>query len=475
MGPALRVAGAMAIGLALAPPLVAQKNIPATYAITNARLVPVSGPVVEQGTIVVRDGLIAAVGANATVPADARVIDGSGLTVYPGLIDAYTSLGFATPAAAANGAAGGGRGGRGGAVATTSTAPARNSNYPTGLQPEVQAVDLLDPDPTTFEAPHAAGFTTALTAQASGIYRGASALINLRDGDANALVLKSPVTQSVGFSRGGGGFGFGGGGYPGSLMGVFAALRQELYDAIHYRDLTLAYEKNPRGMQRPEYDPSLDALLPVLARTETVVMQANSEREIIRALDLAREFNIRIAIAGGAEAYKVADRLKAEGVPVLLSTNFPERGSGGGGRGGFGGRGGASPDAPEPLEQLRARVEQPKGPNLLAQAGVMFAFEAGNNWTGFLANLRKAVKVGLPPDVALKALTIQPATLFGVADRIGSLEVGKIANLTITKGDLFDSASRVTEVFVDGDPIVIPAAAPSGSGRGGNGSNGGGQ
>jgi imidazolonepropionase-like amidohydrolase len=453
-----------------APPLAAQSRAPATYAITNARLVPVSGPVIDQGTIVIRDGLIAAIGAQVKVPADARVIDGSGLSVYPGLIDSYTSLGY--PAASSAAAGRGGAGGRGVATTTSAADGAPNSRYGVGMQPEVRAVDQLDPADDAFDAAHSAGFTTALTSNATGIYRGQSALIDLDGTDVNAMVVASPIAQHIGFSRGGGrGFG-GGGGFPSSLMGVFAQLRQELLDAQHYRDLMAAYQRNPNGMQRPDYDPSLEALQPVIAGTQPVVMFANTEREIVRALDLAEQFHLKAAIAGGAEAYKVADRLKADGVPVLLTLNFPKRPANGAARGGGGGgRGGASADQPEPLRLLRDRVMAPKGPGILAKAGVRFVFESGDDYSDALTNLRKAVTAGLSQDAALRALTIDPATLFGAADKLGTLETGKIANLTVAKGDLFDASSRVTQLFVDGQPIDVTQPA-AGTGRGGRGSAG---
>ena len=165
----LRFAGAIAAGTLLAAPLAAQRHVPDTYAITGAKIVPVSGPALEQGTIVIRDGVIAAVGANVAVPADARIIDGAGLTVYPGFIDAYSSLGQATPAGA-GAAAAAGRGGRGAAGATTAAAPsgAPNSNYPVGLQPEMQVVDALELEAGGFDAAHAAGVTAALTGAPDG-------------------------------------------------------------------------------------------------------------------------------------------------------------------------------------------------------------------------------------------------------------------------------------------------------------------
>ena len=451
-----RSAAVLGAAALVAPPLTAQRNAPSTYAITNAKLVPVSAPVIPKGTIVIRDGLIAAIGANVTVPADARVIDGTGLTVYPGLFDSYGSIGLATAAPA------GGRGGGGAAAALAAfAAPAPSTSgraasgltydQPRGVEPELRAAEQVKLDEEALDGPRSAGITTALTAPTAGVFQGQSALINLGGATAAAMIVRPNVAQHMSFGNGGRGGG-GGGGYPGSLMGVFAVMRQELIDAQRYRDLKAAYEKNPRSMQRVEFDPGLESLQPVLARTQSVMMVANTQREIERALDLAREFNFKLMIAGGSEAYILADRLKAENVPVLLSINFPRRT--------------VAPAAdadPEPLRLLRERVEMPKGPGRLAAAGVKFAFESGGmtNWSEFTTNVQRAVDAGLPADAAIKALTTTPAEFFGVADRMGSLDVGKIANLTITKGDLTEKATRVSQVFVDGRPVTIRAAAPA--------------
>lgn len=452
----VRLAGVAALGAVVAPPAAAQHPpvAPTTWAITGARIEPVSGPAISSGTIVIRDGLITAVGANVTAPADARVIDGTGLTVYPGFIDASGTLGM--PAQGGNGG-GGGQGNQ-----AQNRADAANSNYGAGMQAEIRASDLLDPAANSFTAAHAAGFTAALTSQGSGIFRGAAAVIALRDGEPRALVIREPVAQAIGFSRGrGGGFG---GGYPGSLMGVFAQLRQELLDAQHYRDLKAAYARSPRGMERPGHDPTLEALQPVIAATEPVIMDANLDREIRRALGLAKEFGLSPMISGGHEAWMVADELKAANAPVLLEIDFPRRSAGNGGAGG--GRGGAasrSDSTPESMRVLRDRVNQPKGPGRLAAAGVRFALAAGGNFPEFLANLRRAVEGGLDKDRAVRAVTIEPATIFGVADRLGTIEVGKIANLTVVSGDLFDSDGKISRVFVDGEPFEIsqPTQTPS--------------
>ena len=171
----------------------------------------------------------------------------------------------------------------------------------------------------------------------------------------------------------------------------------------------------------------------MLARTVPVVMEASTAREIERALDLAKEFNLRAIIAGGEEADEVATRLKAENVPVLLSLNFPRRPT-------------ASPDAdPEPLRVLRARVDAPKLASKLAAAGVRFAFEDGGiaTWADFLGNAGRTLENGLSADQAIRALTVSPAEILGVSDRLGTIEVGKIANLTVTwQGDLFGGRVR---------------------------------
>lgn len=442
-GATAAIAAAIAAASLAAQPAT-QRSVPQTYAITNARIVPVSSPAIEKGTIVIRDGLITAVGASVSAPGDARIIDGSGLTVYPGFIDSYTSLGIDEPGSAAGGR--GGRGAAGGAAAAAPRAAVVSTNPP-GLQPENSAVDMLKADADAFAGPQSVGFTSALTAPPTGIYMGQSALINLGDGDAASLIVKSPVTLNIGFTP------LRNGGFPNSLLGVFAALRQSLLDAQHYRDVAAAYAKNPRGMKRPDFDPSLDALQPVINRQVPVVMRADSKREIERALDLAKEFNLKVIIAGGEESPTLADRLKSENVPVLLSVDYPRKAP-------------QPADAdPEPLRVLRERVEAPKAAAALQKAGVKFAFESGNisTWTDFTTNVQRTVESGLSADEAVKALTWQAADIFGASDRLGSIEAGKIANLTITRGDIFDRAGRVSQLFIDGRPVAVRAQTANGA------------
>jgi imidazolonepropionase-like amidohydrolase len=323
-----------------------------------------------------------------------------------------------------------------------------NSANPPGLQPEILASDVIRPGGEQVEAARNAGVTAALTAPRGQIFMGQSAVINLAGDTPQAMVVRSPVALHVGFTPLAGQ-------YPGSLMGVFSSLRQMLLDAQRYREANEIYERNPRGLRRPEPDKSLAALQPVLARRMPVVMQADREREIVRALDLAREFNLQLIIAGGADSWKVADRLKAQNVAVLLSLNFPRRTTA------------DSPEAdPEPLRVLRERADAPKTPSRLAAAGVRFAFQSGGmtNMADYLGNAVKAVEEGLARDEAVRALTLRAAQILDVEDRLGSIEVGKIANLTVTRGDLLDNKRTITHVFIDGRPVDLkPATSTPGA------------
>jgi imidazolonepropionase-like amidohydrolase len=408
----------------------AQRSALDTYAITNARIVTVSGPVIERGTVVVRNGLIAAAGANVNAPPDARLVDGTGLTVYPGLIDSYTNLALPEPAPSPS-------------PAQPRPAIGPNSTQPPGLQPEVMVEDVIRPGGNEIETSRNAGITTALTLPRTGIWMGQSALINLAGETPQQMIVRSPVAMHVGFTP------LRTGGYPGSLLGVFSTLRQMMLDAQRYRDSMQIYERAPRGTRRPDTDRSLAALVPVIEGRMPVVMLANSEREISRALDLADEFKLRLIIAGGREADRVADRLAKQKVPVLLSLNLPKRTTA------------AIPEAdPETMRVLRERVEAQQTAGKLAKAGVRFAFQSGslNNMSDLMANAGKTVENGLSATDALRAFTIWPAEILGVQNQLGSIETGKIANLTIVRGDLFDKNSHVTQVFIDGRQFEVKLA-----------------
>ena len=405
-----------------------------TYAITNARVVTVSGDTIEKGTVVIRNGLIESVGASAKAPADAQVFDGTGLTVYPGFFDALTNLGVSGPVrpAAVTPPV---PGGAATVTAVQAAAPQSNSIYPAGLRPEETVEIDLRAGETQFDTNRNAGFTTVLTVGRTGIFNGQSAVINLAGESVSAMVIKSPFAEHVTFTT------VGGGQYPGSLLGTFSAMRQMFLDAQRLREINRIYAENPRGIARPASDRSLEALIPLLNRQIPVVFNANRENEIVRALDFAKEFNLKAIIAGGQEAWKVADRLKAQDVPVFLSLNFPKRTTS------------ASPEADvETMDLLRFRAETPKAAARLAQAGVKVAFQSGGmaSMNDFLSNAGKAVENGMNKDTAVRSMTLTTAELLGVNDRLGSIETGKIANLTVIKGDIFGKDKFISHVFVDG-------------------------
>ena len=433
-------------------------NAPRAFALTNTRIVTASGADIERGTIIVRDGLIVAVGAgNLQVPVDVRVIDANGLTVYPGIIDASASTGIPAPRPTQQ--AGGGQN-----VAQflqqqqaqQQQQVQSNSTYPAGLLPEIAAADLIRTSDSSIETARNSGFTTVLVVPRERIFQGQSALINLSGETAGEAIVRAPVALHLSFVP------LQIGQFPVSLMGSFAAVRQMFLDAQQLQEAQRNYEKNPRGTRRPDSNKSLEALFPYLSRQTPgqapIVFQANTEREIGRVLNFAREFNLKAIIAGGAESGRFAEQLKTQDIPVLLSLNFPRRTSS------------TSPEAdPESMSVLRARAEAPKTAARLAAAGVRFAFQSGGmaNYTDFWANAGRSVQAGLARPAAIRAMTLGSAEIFGVADRMGSIEPGKIANLTVVRGDIFDRARTVTHVFVDGRMYEIPAAAPTTTGGGG--------
>lgn len=422
-----------------------------SYAITNARIVTVSGSTIDKGTVVIRGGLIVAVGANVAAPADAQVFDASGLTVYPGFIDTLTNAGYAARPATPTGGPGGGGQAAAAAAAAAAAQPTSNSNYFAGLRPEDTAFSEIRAGESQFDAIRNSGITTVLTTGRTGIFNGQSVVINLAGDNVASMVVKDPFAHHISYTTLGQN-------YPQSLLGTFAAIRQIFYDAQRLQTWQKNYAANPSGMQRPPEDRSLEALFPAIEGKMPVVFNANDAIAINRSLDLIAELKLNGIIAGGQEAGKVAGRLKQMNVPVLLSLNFPKRTTA------------VSPDAdPESLEVLRFRSEVPKTAGKLAAAGVKFAFQSGGATSpaDFFTNAGKAVENGLAKDAAVRAMTLGAAELLGIADRTGSLDVGKIANVVVVKGDLLGKDKFVTHVFVDGkyfEQKEPPKAAPAGAG-----------
>ena len=241
-------------------------------------------------------------------------------------------------------------------------------------------------------------------------------------------------------------------------MGIIAFARQSFLDAQHQAVVQAAYDKSKGGANRPADDPALAAMRPALEGRLPVAFEAQLAREIRRALKFAAEFKLDPIITGGREAGATAADLKAQNARVIVSLDYPTRPRG------------LSPDADESLETLRQRADAPKTAGQLEKSGVLFAFaSAGLKEPGdFVKNAARAVKAGLAPDAAIRALTINAAKIAGVADRLGSLEAGKVANVIVTDGDLFADKTTVKHVFIDGRLIkLVPPATtrPAGTGQ----------
>ena len=395
------------------------------YALVGGRVITFAGNILEDGTVVLRDGLIEAVGSGIRPPADARVIDVKGLTLTPGIIDGFGGVGLPVPPPARVPA----EGGASAAVASP-------------LAPQAFALDRI----RAAEALKArdSGVTTALVVPREGVLPGRSVLINLSGDRPEAMALRQPAAMHLHMATIPAK-------YPGSLMGTVAYARQALLDAAHYRESWTAYEKAPRGRKRPRYDSSLAAWQDVLAGRQVLVVTATRENDIRRALALADEFKVKVAIAGAMQAQSVADLIKARRVPLLVSVNFdPPRPA-------------TFFDGEDEDKERRDIEEAEKNPAALHRAGVAFALVSGHA-PDFLAGVRKAVDRGLPREVALRAVTLSAAEALGVSDRLGSLEAGKIANVVAWVGEPLTKDAKAKMVFVDGElfePDEKPSPAPS--------------
>ena len=436
-------------GLALlALPIAA--DAPHIYAITGARIVTAAGAPIGSGTVVIRAGLVDAVGPSVTAPADARVIDGKGLTVYPGLID-MSNRAAAEP------------------VANPAPQNPRTREEVERwkrsvlVQPHALAARRVRVDSPDLARLAAAGITSVLAVPPGEVFKGQSALVNvvapddepqiggLADERLGRIVVRTPVALHVAVPTRPPG-----NAYPESLMGVIALVRQTFLDAQHYQLEQARYARTKTGVERPTYDEALDALQPSLARRVPVVFEARLDREIRRALALAREFQLDPIIDDALEAGALATELKQAGARVVFSLNYPTRATA------------LAPDADEPIRELRLRAGASKAPAALEAAGVPFAFGSAGlrDPKDFVKNAAAAVKAGLAPDAAVRALTINAASIAGVADRLGSIEKGKFANLIVTDGDLFAERMTIKHVFVDGRLIKVDDdPPPTGGGR----------
>jgi imidazolonepropionase-like amidohydrolase len=405
--------GVMALASLVATVALAA-DAPRSIAIRGARIVTVSGPVIEKGTIVLSGGKIAAVGADASVPAGAEVIDGTGKTVYPGLINGLTTLGLTEISSVP------------GSVDTTETGD---------INPQARAWLAVQPHSELIPIARANGTTAVLTAPLGGLVSGQSALLRLAGSTPEALTVKQPVAMHMVYPTGRPSF---------SLARLFEEPELKTFEE-RLKDRRQNQEKDLRRLgnliedaralgQRLTAGAHSDVDLPeealgAVARGELpVVMRADGEDEIRGAVRFAGEHRLKLIIAGGLEAWRCADLLKEKDVPVLLSVDRLPRREG---------------------DRYDAAYTNP---SVLHRAGVRFAIVSDD--AADIRNLpyeaAMARAYGLPAEVALRAITLSPAEIFGVADRMGALAVGKDADVFVATGDIMDTRTQVTNVFVDG-------------------------
>jgi len=435
----LLFAGSSFAQLSTTPKQGIRENDPRLHALTNARIVTAPGKTIEKGTILIRDGLIVEVGADVKVPREARVWDLVGKTIYPGFIDAYSRLDLpetlqpepvrldqdaddpkAKPKEVPHESAKGTR------------------SWNPRVTPEHRAADYLNLDKKGTRKLRDLGFASALIVPARGIFRGSSALINLQETDVDTMVVAPLVAQHIAFD-------FdreGDRGYPNSLMGAIALIRQTFLDASWYQAAQEAYRKNPATTERPETNASLAALAEQGQRNPAV-FEAEDELDLLRALRIADEFKLKPILFGNGYEYRVRKTLAEKKTPIILPLDFPK-----------------PPEIERPEQALEFELDKlqhwdraPSNPARLAEAGIPFAFtteKLAKPEKDFWNRVRLAVRRGLSKDTALAALTSTPAEMFGVSDRLGSIAPGRMANLVIASGDLFADEARVLTTWVDG-------------------------
>lgn len=409
-----RFGALLALGLATstlgAAPAAAQ-----TVAITGGTVYPVSGPKIENGTVLMRDGRIVAVGANVAIPDGAQRIDARGKWVTPGFVNAATQLGVVEVSG----------------VGETRDVGARGRD---AIAAAFTVWDGLNPASVLLAPARNDGVTTAAVIPAGGLISGQAAMIDLVDGTVTDMLRRAPVAMVARMTPPGGQ-----GNGPTSRGELQVKLREILTDVRLYMRNRAAYDRaESRELSVSHAD--LEALIPVVTGRLPMLIDADRASDIDAALRLSKEFGFKLMIAGGAEAWQVADRLKAANVPVLT---------------------GAMNNIPGSFSTLGARQENVA---LLRRAGVRVAIigNGAGDEEGFnVRNLRfeagNAVAYGATWDEALRAVTLAPAEMFGIGDRVGSLATGKDANVVVWSGDPFEFLTEADQVFIRGKSVKAPS------------------
>lgn len=429
------------------------KPVTRTYALKNVTIVQKPGQVIENGTIIIKNGLIQAVGKNVTIPGNAKVLEADSMYVYAGFIDALSNVGIPAPK-----------------PDTDRSRPRgeirENPPYEmAGIMPHAKAVDQLSAKDKEIEGIRKLGFTAVNTVPHGGMIPGQTAVIVLAGEEASDMIVLEDLAM-VGTLQSARGV------YPSTIMGVMSKYRElfeQTHQLMHHWDV---YKKNP-AMVRPESDDGLEALMGVASGKQMMLMVAPEVLDLYRAMTLEKDMKVDMIMANVKEGWRVLDELKAAGEPIIVSTDLPkelkeEK------KDGEKAEEKEEKEMDPEVEALKKRqkevYEQYVGQAAtLAKAGITFAFSTMGTKSGDLrGNLGRMIKAGLDKDVALAALTTTPAEMLGVSKVMGTVEKGKIANLVVSDKPYFEEKSNVRFVIIDGQVFEyeVPKKRPAG-GKGG--------
>ena len=407
---------AFALTAAAATVLGAQTQMP-TYVIRGGTVVPVVGAQIPNGVVVISGGKIQAVGANVQGPQGATVVDATGLFVYPGMIDAGTTIGLTEI---------------GSVPGSTDTREIGDFN------PQDVSLTAVNAHSELIPIARVNGVTSVVTSASGALMSGYAALVDLWGWTPDEMAVRPRVAQVMSYpSAGGGGrggFGGRGGGQGDGAEGMtrqVRALRDFFADARSYMEVKARTAVN--APNAPRVNQAMEAMIPVLKGEVPVIFDVNTADQIRGVLTLADTFKLKVILRGARDAWRVADTLAARGIPVIVGPTTQ------------------APGPDDPYDMLFAQ------PGVLAKAGVKIAFQtsSASDVRNLPYNAALATAYGLDMDEAIKALTINPAQILGVADRLGSLEPGKVANVFVTTGNPLDVRSTVKHLFIRGQQIDL--------------------
>ncbi len=397
------------------PVMGLRSHTPNVFALTNARIVVSPGNTINNGTLVIRDGLIEAVGTNIIPPADALVKDMKGKSVYSGFIDLWAETSVASK-----------------------DAPQGAVHWNPQVRSWYDAASSFKYDEKSAEKLRSQGFVIANVVPSAGIFRGKSAVVTLGENTRSGNVIKPNVAQVMSYRKSRDL----GGSYPASLMGTISLIRQTFYDADWYERARFAYSDNSNSQMRPEINLALAALLDAGKGRQPVIFEANDEIDFLKSFSIAREFGLNLWMKGSGHEYRRLQAIKDTGVPVIVPLNFP-----------------SLPDVEAPeqamsmsLQNLRHWDLAPENPARLVESGITIAFTATGTESNqpFYEQVKKAVERGLAREDALAALTVIPARLLGIDNLYGSLHKGMAACFIVASSNLFNAETKIEEVWIEG-------------------------